>query len=445
MRTYFTLAILVISIVFVGVGCSSNKPVLKPVTLAYWRTTDTSTTLDTVIANYQKIHPNINIKITTVLPERYEDTLITALAEDRGPDLFSIPNIWLRGWQNRLLPMPKETKIANITAPSLTIRQLILNYVEAVPADVLLVGPSDTEGAPPEQRVFGLPYSLDTLALYYNRDALNRANIEKPPSTWTEFQNTATALTAFDKQQNITLSGAAFGTANNVRYSTEILSALMAQNGAVMADESGAATFEQYNPTNRTPNPPAVDALIFYESFAVKGAQNQTWDVSFPDSLDAFIAGKTAMYIGYPTDMNIIRARAPKLNFAIAPLPQVNKTKPLNIAKYPVEVVSKKTAYPNEAWDFIQFAAGAGQVDTFLLPAKRPTALRGLIKSQMGDPDIASFTGQILTALSWYKGVDYSAVEKIFTQMISAKLSLTQPTFFPIVANAASQVNTTIR
>ena len=129
----------------------------------------------------------------------------------------------------------------------------------------------------------------------------------------------------------------------------------------------------------------------------------------------------------------------------IAPMPQVDPSKPSVVLHYPVEVVAKQAENPDEAWDFLHFIAAEDQVGTYHTAAKRPTALRALIGSQLTDPDIASFAGQVLTARAWYRGNDYAKVQDAFTFMIDFRPTIERPEFWPIVAEAEGRVNSTIR
>ena len=137
-----------------------------------------------------------------------------------------------------------------------------------------------------------------------------------------------------------------------------------------------------------------------------------------PESLDAFVRGQTAFFFGYAYHLPFIRARAPKLNFNIVSVPQVNSQAPVNFASYWVETVSKKTAHPNESWDFILFSSKAENVVKYLEKVKKPTALRALIAGQKEDPDLQAFASEILTAKSWYLGKDTAKADAYFTGMI---------------------------
>ena len=146
---------------------------------------------------------------------------------------------------------------------------------------------------------------------------------------------------------------------------------------------------------------------------------------------------------GYSYHLPTILAQAPKLNFAIAKLPQIEGNTPVNFANYWLETVSSKSKNLNEAWDFIQFETRAEQAKTYLAKVKRPTALRALINEQIDDNDIGIFASQILTAKSWYNGADSAAAEKIFGEMIDDTV-LTQDKTEALINLAASKVQQTM-
>ncbi|MDD5251535.1 MAG: extracellular solute-binding protein [Patescibacteria group bacterium] len=453
----FALAALALT----GAGCpwTPSTPAPKPVTLEYWRTEDQTETLKGVIDAYQKIHPHVTINYRVFPTETYERELVTALAENRGPDMFSLPNVDLRGWKARLLPLPKEIQVATVTVndqkqivtenkkkPTMSMLELRNSFVEAAARDVVMWAPPEKADGLPEQRIYGLPFSLDTLGLYYNRELLKKANLEKPPANWNEFVNQVQALTLKGADGAIRQSGAALGTSANVRNYTDLLALIMLQNGAPLEDANGYPGLDQYGTKSKdvVQFPPGVEALLFYESFADPASQSYTWNADRPNSLDAFVAGQTAFYFGFPADARQIAERAPRLDFAAAPMPQVEPNKPASLAHYPVEVVSKKTTHVNEAWDFLQFAAQPEQATLFLQATKRPTALRTLIKSQTGDPGVAPFVNQVLTAKTWYRGTDYATVEEAFAYMIDTKPTPEQPEYQRIVSSANSMISATV-
>jgi multiple sugar transport system substrate-binding protein len=427
MRNFF-LTVTMASMVLIGAGClGGGAPQMRSVTLEYWRMTDQASDLDSIIAAYREAHPQVAVNVTVIPAERYQKELLTALAEDRGPDLFSLPNVWLKSWQNKLQPIPAERAIIEqdqdqagqtVTVlrkkSALSLLQLDRDYVELVADDVVMNVPAQP-GQPTERGIYGLPYSSDTLALYYNRDLLANANFGSPAETWSQLADQSQILSRQNDDGELVQSGVAMG-GSNVRHGAEVLAALMLQNGAEMANEN-QALFARIPPGYDQPLAPGLVALQFYRSFGDPNSSNWSWDRNFSDSLEQFVSGKTAYYFGFPEDAGQISRLAPRLDLGITSLPQVNPTAKKNVALYPVEVVSAKSRNADYAWDFLVFANQAEHVAEFLELTSRPTALRSLINEQLDNERIYPFVSQVLTAESWYSGYDYPAAQAILLDL----------------------------
>lgn len=449
-----------------GLGCKGiskeQQEAVKPITLNYWRVYDDSDSLSEIITAYKVLHPNININYRKLRPEEFQTELLNALAEDRGPDIFSIHNTWLPAYQTKILPLPPSLKVAfqrvegtyqkklvvDIkTIPTLTAKQIQDQYVGAVALDIIKTG-FNPQTNQPTKTIYGLPFSVDSLALYYNKDLLDAAGIPEPPKTWEDFQKDVKLLTKIAPDNTILQSGAALGLAKNVLRSADILSLLMMQNGTVMTSESGAPTFNLMPQGVSLPATPAAQALQFYTDFANPAKEVYTWNEKMPESLDAFVRGQTAFFFGFAYHLPIIRSRAPKLNFNIVSAPQINPGASVNFASYWLETVSKKTLYPNEAWDFILFASGAKNVVNYLNKVKKPAALRALVSTQLNEPDLGPFAKQLLTAKSWYRGRDAIKAEEHFLGMIEEVFkpaALNDPAIYQkAVNNAANKIGQTM-
>ncbi len=439
-------------------GSQQAQQAYKPIELNYWRVYDGEDTFSALFEQYNKFHPNITISYRQLRYEEYEKELLNALAEDRGPDIFAIHNTWMKGYQNKILPMPsqtvlptpvlrgtikKEQVIELLASNSPTMRQIRNDFVDQVASDVIMFD-APTEDKPAEERIWGLPLGVDSLAMFYNKDLLNNAGISTAPATWNQFQEAIKKLTKQDAQGNILLSGAAIGASKNVVRANDLLAVLMMQNGAAMSDDYGYAFFNTTPPGIERDTPPGAEALRFYTDFANPSKEVYTWNSNFPNSLDAFVTNRTAVFFGYSFHLPIIKARAPKLNLGIAKLPQIEGNPEVNFANYWVEVVSRRSSNSDAAWNLIQFLASKDNVKIHLDAAKKPTALRALINEQVEDLTLSAFAQQVLTAKSWYRGSDANAAEKIFGDMIDQALAgageLTE-----ILNLAAGRINQTIR
>ncbi|MFH1838299.1 MAG: extracellular solute-binding protein [Candidatus Kuenenbacteria bacterium] len=416
-----------------GFGCKflskETREAMKPVELIFWSVLDNETDPQddfvNIINNYKAIHPNINITYKKLRYEEYEEELLNAWAEDRGPDIFSIYNTWVGKYKNKILPMPKELIIPQkIISGTFKKEEKIIMQPKTTPSlKVLKDKFVDVvyKDAIKEEQVYGLPLSIDSLILYYNKDILNNARIPLPPATWSEFIEMIPKVTIVDKEGNIIQAGAALGTSKNIANATDILSLLMMQNGTQMIDESNRATFN-ISSQSQTDVIPGEQALIFYTDFANSTKETYTWNDKMPEAFDSFIQGKLAFYFGYSNNLYLIQNQAPKLNFSMAPMLQIKGNPEINYANYWLETVSKKTKYSNEAWDFVLFATQEEQAKLYLEKTKKPTALRSLIKNQMEDYDLSISAKQILTAQSWYRGNAGDFMKKIFNELIDDTL-----------------------
>ncbi len=426
-----------VAVVFTS-GCggpaAAETPANAPGKLTIWRGFDDGSTMKDGMTAHTAIHKNVTFNYREVRLEDYQNELLHAFAEGTGPDVFSLHNDWIGGYESLILPMPasltipytetrgtikKETVITLKEEPTITTRQLKTDFVDAVAGDVIRAyQPNPKKEA--EDRIFALPLSVDTLALYYNKDLLNAAGIAEAPKTWTDFQADVTKLTTVGPNDAIVQSGAAIGTSRNVERAFDVLSLLMMQNGTQMADARGNATFG-----NKTGDQsiPGADAVRFYTDFANPQKAVYAWNAEQTGSFDAFASGKAAMFLGYSYHLPLIRARSPKLNFGIAPVPQISEGRTVNYANYWAETVSKATKNSNWAWDFVQFAAKAENVKGYLDAAKKPTALRALINDERQDNDLAVFAEQLLTAKSWYLGNDASVAEAALLDLIDAAIA----------------------
>jgi multiple sugar transport system substrate-binding protein len=430
------LSILLIPLALMGAGCGGSSIAQElattPVTITIWRVFDDDDTYKTIMSAYQALHPNVSFQYRELRYDEYEDELIRAFAEGAGPDIFSVHNTWIGEYESLIQPLPdsltipysetrgtikKETVYTVQEEPTLSQRALKSDYVDVVVDDVLRSYKPNAK-APEEERIFGLPMGMDSLALFYNKDLLNAAGIPEPPGTWTQFQDQVSQLTQINASDSIVQAGAAIGTSRNIERAFDIVTILMMQNGTQMIDSRGRATFAQETDSGFL----GGEAMRFYTDFANPLKAVYTWNEDMPDSFDAFTSGNTAFFFGYSYHYDLIRAVNSKLDFAVAPLPQIDGGKTVNYANYWVEAVAKSTDAGDWAWDFVQFAASEDRVTSYLEAARKPAALRSLINSQLEDETLSIFAGQTLTADSWYKGSNASVAEEAILDLIDAFL-----------------------
>jgi ABC-type glycerol-3-phosphate transport system substrate-binding protein len=442
MKSFFSRSFAVLMLfALAGQGCTKTlspetQAAAKPVTVRVWSVVDDQDAYTQAMNSFRAAHPNVSFDFRRLRLEEYEDQLLNALAEDRGPDIFMIHHTWTGEYEPKITPMPRQTKTAYRvlteglkkeqtwelrTEPTISIREFKDQYADAVVSDLLrTVNLGTAERNDFQERPMGVAVGMDTLAMYYNKDLLNAAGIPTPPENWTQFADGAKKLTRVDSQDRILQSAAGIGTAYNVERATDLLTALMVQNGTQMGSDTGPLFHRlPANSQSQSGEPPSWEALSFYTSFADATKDTYTWSVNQPNSLEAFIGGKAAFFFGYAYQYDLIKARAPKLNLGLAKLPQIEGNPTKNVANYWYWVVSKKSKNQDVAWRFLNGLTDPTVAKGVLYVVKRPAARKSLLTSQLEDERVGVFASQVLTAISWYKGKDAGAMEAALENMIN--------------------------
>ncbi len=377
-----------------GFGCRrENGPkVNADQPLVVWGLFHDSNVMDPVIEAF-KAQTGIEVEYKKLANVgSYEQALLSALAEGRGPDVFVIHHTWVEGKRGLMAPAP--TDIVNE-------KNVQEEFVDVVSKDLVRDG-----------YVYALPTTVDSLSMYYNQNLLNAAGIARPPRTWQEFQRAIEQLTKVTRIGTIEQSGAAIGTAGNVNRAPDILQLLMMQSGLALIDPK-TNTIDVAGEIGER-------ALTFYTDFSNKSKKVYTWDLSQDYSIDSFAEGETAMMFNYSWHIPTIRAKNPRLQFAVAPMPQIGDSNPSqykSLANYWPYAVSPNSKAPSAAWAFVRFMTNSDMSAEINKTVQAPPARRDGIEAVKNDPTIGVFAEQALIADSWPR-VDVVAIDAIFNTMI---------------------------
>ncbi len=373
-----------------------------PVTLTFWDPFNTSQNITPLIADYEKLHPNVHIVYTQEDASNinnYPSDLLQALAAGTGPDIFAINNSWL----------PQYLDKATSAPPS------IINFTDFKNTFVTVA----TQDFTKNQQVYGVPLSVDSLGLYYNKDLLGTAGIATPPQTWDQLSADVQKIRQQNSAGYFTRSGVAMGTNANVNRAVDILYLFMLQDGAVPYSSDGTTPeFDQTVNQNGTTVNPGETALNYYTSFANPSSPNYNWNAQSDYSIDAFANGRAAFLFSYSYTRATILQKSPNLNFDVAPVPQPTLSNPsVNFANYWGEVVSKQSQYPQVDWDFLKFLISKPELDKYYASAQVPASRLDLISVQIQDPNLGVFAHANLTAQDFYRP-DQVQMDNIFGQAI---------------------------
>jgi len=422
------VSFLVSIVMLTGLGCKGVSKDLqeatKSVTLNYWTVFDDLDQLRTFAQEYSALHSYVTINIRQVRYEEFDSLFANALADDVAPDVVSMHSRWLRQYQNRLDPAPESVSVANIRVEGqlqpktiITIENNLMpsknfvrrSYISAVADDIII-----------DDEIYGYPLSMDTLALFYNKELLDKAGVPVAPKTWDDFSAASKKGTIYGSDGKVIQAGVALGTGNNIDNAFDIISLLMMQNNIVM-ERSGRISFND-GLGSRSPDHPALQSVRFYTDFARPTKDIYSWDRDMGNALDNFAQGKSVFFFGFAYDRPRIKARGPQIKLQVEPVPQLNPTTPVNVANYWVESVVSKSPNKNEAWDFVRFMSTPENVKRYVEATQQPSPLREQIVEQQEDPALGPFAFQALTAVSWYHGKDFEAAKQAFNNMFNSYL-----------------------
>jgi len=389
-------------ILFIVLAIIIKKPSRQVITLEIWGVNDDPKVFKSIISTYEQQNRNVDINYTQKEAGSYENDLMKAFAQNKGPDIFIIPGSWIPTYQDKIaaLDLTKD-KDYNLRFIQETYPQIVQD--ELIDNNSLL----------------GIPLSIDTLALYYNKDIFDYSKIPLPPQTWSELLKLVPKLRKTNAQGQITRAAIALGTNDNITWSTDILSEIMMQLGSKMADKEKLQVLfdDPINPSSSIS--PGVDALSNYTQFAKPKSQLYTWGNTFPNSIYAFSQGKAVMMIGYNQAQQIIKSYAPDLRYGITFFPIItgDATK-IDYGKTMNAVVFNRSKYQQPAWQFLKFLASKGIAQYYFSQTQNPPARLDLITEATKNSKVGIFAAQILTSRSWYQ-FDHQQIDSIFGKMIN--------------------------
>lgn len=279
---------------------SSNKNVTN-INITMWGTLSSDLFTSFYSRYFNENEIKYNIDYVEKNPVTFDRDLVEALASGSGPDAIILPEDLIVRYSNKIYPIPYTT------LPELTFKQTFVQEGELY---------LNNNG------VLALPFTIDPLVMYWNRDVFNNNSITKPPATWAEILSLVPKMTKKDQMNNILSSTVALGEFRNVSNAKEILSALMIQAGntIISVDTEGVLSSTLKNSSQN--NSSAALALQFYTNFSNPSKATYSWNRSLSDSRSAFANGDLAMYFGFASEYLTIKNKNPNLNFDVAILPQ---------------------------------------------------------------------------------------------------------------------------
>jgi multiple sugar transport system substrate-binding protein len=309
-------------------ACSSRR---AQVDFIFMRTSDfTEPYWQGVIQDFEAQNPDIKVNLQIFSWDEGRQKIADLIAQGKPPTLARVATRWIpeyvaSGW----LEPVDEYMNPEFRAQFIP---LLIN-----------------EGSQYEGRTFGLPITVSSRALYYNKDLFQKAGLTSPPENWAELKNAAQAIHALGADAY------GFGIQGNQgkqpEVSTYFYYFLWGNGGDILTTDGTRPAFN---------GPEGLEAVIFLKDMIDNGL-TQPNPTESPtenprkDMETAFVEGKLGMVITGPWLATRLAKEAPALDYGLSVIPY--QTTPVTLAAQDTLILFKQAEQKNKdaAWKFIEF------------------------------------------------------------------------------------------
>ncbi|HET8574875.1 MAG TPA: extracellular solute-binding protein [Candidatus Paceibacterota bacterium] len=345
-----------------------------------------------------KFYPPNQVKYVEKDATNFDNDLVEALAIGQGPDLVLIPQDLILKRQQSLQVIPFSV---------ISERDFRNAYLQQ--GEIYL----RSDG------ILALPFYIDPMVMYWNRDMFAQKGIVRPPQYWDELYKLAPILTEKTQDDNITQSAVALGEYQNVTHAKDILAMLMLQLGNPIVELNQGVTTATLIGDKGGSIPPAGDALTFFTNFADPTQPDiYSWNRALPDSLDMFTNQKLAIYFGYASEYADIQRKNPLLDFDVAQVPQVRDGKfSATIGKIFGVAILKQSHNINSAYIVALTLAGPKFSQALSQATYLPPVRRDLYATRPTDAFRTVFYNSAIISRGW-RDPDPDQTSRIFQEAI---------------------------
>lgn len=180
MRKGIVGIVAILMIASLMVSCSGKKADNGKVTINFWHLDSNDLHYpewEKIAAKFMALHPNVDIKITVLENEAYKSKLATVMQSGNPPDIF-------RSWGGGVM---------NSYAESGLLKDITNEYKSHWDSKLGegAVGVYSYKG-----KIYGLPYTMGGVGIWYNKDLLAKVGYTTPPETWSAFLDCVKKLKA---------------------------------------------------------------------------------------------------------------------------------------------------------------------------------------------------------------------------------------------------------
>ncbi|SMP65284.1 sugar ABC transporter substrate-binding protein [Anoxynatronum buryatiense] len=363
-----------------------DNPVEERVVITLWDYLIEGSDTSDVIAAYETIHPHIHINRQYIPFSDIKKKLVYAAALGEMPDIILIDDPFFQ---------------------TLAAMDVLFDLTEAVmewhnPQDIFADIPLNS--CTYNGDIFGLPMGVHNLALFYNQDMLENANLQ-PPETWDELLLAAEKLTTED------VAGFKLTAVKNQQSIYTFLPFLW-QTGSDLETLNDGGTLE---------------ALQFWKTMIDHGYMPQ--DILRDNSqtvMVQFSQGKVAMMVNSSWQVKLLK-NFPHLRWGVGKLPGHHyDATSLGSENWAITATS---SHKEAAWNFLKFTQEKENLVPLLLRTGRLPAQTKLLDEPewQADEHLKVFIDSLDFSRLGDYGVNYPEISVYLQDMLHQSLSGNQP------------------
>jgi multiple sugar transport system substrate-binding protein len=259
-------------------------------TIVCWGLGREGEVLKELVPEFERTHPGLRVRVQQVPWTAAHEKLLTAFVGESTPDVAQLGNTWIPEFVavGALAPLDARVAASAVVKPAGTF-------------------PGIWETNVVEGTLYGVPWYVDTRALFYRRDLLAAAGVNAAPRSWAEWREAMARVKAAGGPGR-------WGALLPINeWAQPVL--LGVQNGAPLLRDGGChAAFS---------DPRFRKAFEFYVGLFKDGLVPTLVQSQVSNMHQQFAAGDFAFLVTGPWNLGEMRRRLPQLEgrWAVAPLP----------------------------------------------------------------------------------------------------------------------------
>jgi multiple sugar transport system substrate-binding protein len=281
-------------------------------TETYWRG---------VITDFEAQNPDIQVNLYMYTWNNVQEKIKEMIAQGNPPTLARVATKWIPEYVAAGLLEPVDSYMSPEFRSQFI--PLLIN-----------------EGSQYEGRTFGLPITVSSRALYYNKTLFKQAGLTSPPENWADLKAAAQAIHSLGSDTyGFSIQG------KDAETSTYFYYFLWGNGGDILSKDGTRPTFN---------GPEGQEALQFLKGMIDDGLTqpNPTESVR-KDMETAFVEGKLGMVITGPWLAKRLATEAPNLGYGLSAIPY--QTTPTTLAAQDTLILFKQAENKEAAWKFVEF------------------------------------------------------------------------------------------